>query len=298
MSAVPAEFARTTVELYGERGREWLKRLPDLLADCERRWSLTVLPPFDLSYNYVAPAVRADGTGVVLKVGVPNPELLTEIEALRLYDGQGMAQLLDADPERGILLLERLTPGTPLSTLEDDEQATSIIAAVMRQLWRPVPPEHPFPTVGKWAAGLKKLRPHFGGTTGPFPRELVERAEALFDELLASMGEPVLLHGDLHHYNILMAQRQPWLAIDPKGLVGEREYEVCALLGNPDRPLTASLLARRIDQLADELGFDRQRLLRWGVAHAVLSAWWVVEDHGSVPEDALAFAALLAGLMG
>ena len=99
--SIPDDFARTMVELHGETGVEWLNRLPSLIADCARRWSLTVLPPFEpLSYNYVAPAIRADGTDVVLKMGVPNPELLTEIKALRLYDGRGIVQLLDAD--RGV----------------------------------------------------------------------------------------------------------------------------------------------------------------------------------------------------
>ena len=98
---VPDYFARTVVELYGEVGVGWLSRLPSIIAACAQRWSLTVMPPFEnLSYNYVAPAIRADGTDVVLKVGVPNPELLTEIEALQLYDGQGIVQLLDADRDQ------------------------------------------------------------------------------------------------------------------------------------------------------------------------------------------------------
>jgi streptomycin 6-kinase len=299
VSAVPDRFARTIVEVFGDRGQEWLTRLPTLLAYCEQRWSLTIHPPFELSYNYVAPATRADGTEVVVKAGVPNDELLTEIEALRLYDGRGIVKLLDADPEQGILLLERLKPGRPLSTLEDDEQATSIAAQVMRQLWRPVPEGHSFPMVAEWADGLKRLRAHYGGATDPFPARLVEQAERLFEELLGSMGEPVLLHGDLHHENILTAERQPWLALDPKGIVGEREYEVGALLRNPDeRFFTRAIQARRVDQLADELTFDRQRVLGWGVAQAVLSAWWGVEDHGSVWEEALYCAEVLAGLMG
>ena len=92
----------------------------------------------------------ADGTEVVLKLGVPNPELTTEIAALRLYDGYGAARLLDADVEAGFLLLERLRPGTPLVEVADDAQATAIAAGVMRKLWRPVPPEHPFPDVRRW----------------------------------------------------------------------------------------------------------------------------------------------------
>jgi len=302
MNVVLNGFARTIVELYGTAGIEWLSRLPSIIADCEQRWLLTVRPPFEpLSYNYVAPAIRADGTDVVLKLGIPNPELLTEIEALRLFNGHGMVRLLDADPDQGVLLLERLKPGTPLSCLSDDGQATSIAAQVMRQLWRPAPSEHPFPTVAKWAVGLRRLREHFDGGCGPFPRALVEVAEAHFAELIGSMAEPVLLHGDLHHENILTAERQPWLALDPKGLVGEPAYEVGALLRNPIPQLLAEpqperVLARRVSQLAEELGFDRERLLGWGVAQAVLSAWWSFEDHGHGWEWGIACAELLTML--
>ncbi len=298
---IPDDFARTIVELYEAAGAQWLKQLPTLIADCERQWSLTVHPPFPhLSYNYVAPAVRADGVEVVLKVGFPNLELRAEIETLRLCDGHGMVQLLEADSEQGALLLERLKPGTTLSTLTNDEQATSIAAQVMRQLWRPVPPEHSFPSVAKWAAGLRRLRDHFGGATGPFPARLVEEAETLFVELMSSMAEPMLLHGDLHHENILAAERQPWLALDPKGMVGEPAYEVGALLRNPSQLLAAPqpghILARRVDQLAEELGFDRARLRGWGLAQAVLSAWWSIEDHGHGWEWGIACAELLSAL--
>ena len=301
MPAIPEDFARRMVEVYGAAGQAWLAGLPALLADCAGHWALQVGPPFPLSYNYVAPAVRADGTPVVLKVGFPGPELLAEIAALRLYDGHGIARLLDADPGRGALLLERLTPGTPLLELADDAAATAIAAGVMRELWRPVPPGHPFRSVADWAAGLAKLRPHFGGTTGPFPARLVEEAEALFAALLASQAPPVLLHGDLHHENILRATRRPWLALDPKGIVGEPAYEVGALLRNPLPQLLAwpqpgRVMARRVDQLAAELGFDRARVRGWGLAQAVLSAWWTVEDHGHGWEPALACAALLAAL--
>jgi streptomycin 6-kinase len=301
MNALAGDFARTVTDLHGQEGIEWLDRLPSLLAACARRWSLAILPPFEpLSYNYVAPAIRSDGAGVVLKVGFPHPELLTELAALRLYDGRGSVRLLDADPEQGILLLERLNPGTQLLALADDEQATSIAAQVMRQLWRPAPPDHPFPTVARWASGLQRLRQRFDGGVGPFPLVWVERAERLFDELLASMGEPVLLHGDLHHYNILAAERQPWLALDPKGVIGEPEYEVGALLRNPlhilSMPQPGRLLERRVAQLAAELGFDRQRLVAWAVAQAVLSAWWSFEGHGRGWERAIACAELLSAL--
>lgn len=302
MHDIPEAFARRMVEVHGAAGRAWLERLPALLDDCAGRWSLALMPPLvPLSYNYVTPATRGDGREVILKVGVPHPELRTEIAALRLYDGRGAVRLLEALPERGALLMERLRPGTELVDLEDDAEATAIAARVMEQLWRPVPADHAFPTVARWAAGLERLRRHFGGSTGPFPAALVERAEALFAALLPSMEAPVLLHGDLHHYNILAAERQPWLAIDPKGVVGEPAYEVGALLRNPmpqivDWPDAKRILAQRVDQLVDILGFDRERIAGWAVAQAVLSGWWSYEDHGHSWEPGFACAELLADL--
>jgi streptomycin 6-kinase len=187
----------------------------------------------------------------------------------------------------------------PLSSIMDDQRATSIAVQVMRQLWRPAPFEHSFPTVEKWAAGLKRLRQCFDGGTGPLPAHLVEEAERLFDELIGSMDEAALLHGDLHHDNILAAERQPWLVLDPKGLVGEPAYEVGALLRNQlpqdlKTPPVSRILRRRIDQFAEELGFDRQRLRAWGLAQAVLSAWWSIEDHAYGWEQAMACAELLS----
>jgi streptomycin 6-kinase len=308
---IPERFARSMIELHGDVGREWLDRLSGLIAAYERRWAIRVAPPFaNLSYNYVAPAVRDDGSRVILKVGVPHPELASEIAALRLYDGRGCARLLEADPEHGALLLERLMPGTPLLDLPDDDEATLIAARVMRALWRPAPPapeDAVFPTVARWAAGMQRLRAVYGGGTGPLPADMVERAEALFVALIPSMGAPLLLHGDLHHENVLKnslaTEREPWLVIDPKGLIGEAEYEVGALIRNPlpqllDWPDVMATLARRFDILAEALGFERERMIAWSYAQAVLSAWWTIEDHGYGWEPTIALAEHLTTLLG
>jgi streptomycin 6-kinase len=283
-----AEFRQRQVGLFEAEGAGWLNQLPRLIADIERRWSVQVQPSFpNLSYNYVAPARLADGTAVVLKAGFPRPELHCEIEALRFYDGQGMVRLLRAEPEQGIMLLERLQPGTPLIPLAlgDDEAATRRAARLMQQLWRPAPGGDIFPTVAEWGLGFERLRAEFNGRTGPFPAKLVDTAEQLFAGLLASADAPVLLHGDLHHENILQAKRRPWLAIDPKGVVGEPAYEVGALLRNPIPHIFEESpdnlrrrQARRLDILAEMLNIDRQRLWGWSLAQAVLSAWWSFED--------------------
>lgn len=302
MFAIPDDFSQAMVTLHGAEGVDWLNRLPEILATCEQQWSITIGAPFpNLSYHYVAQATRADGNLAVVKVCSPTGEFTQESEALRLFAGRGMAQLLEYSHDIEAMLLEALQPGTPLSSVEDDEAATSIAASVMRQFWRPVPPEHPFPTVADWGRGFSRLREHYEGGHGPFPPRLLEQAETLFAELSASMAEPVLLHGDLHHENILAAERQPWLAIDPKGLIGEPAYETGALLRNPlpallQRPQPARILARRVDQLAEELGLDRARVRGWGLAQAVLSAWWSVEDHGRIGSSTIICAELLASI--
>jgi streptomycin 6-kinase len=190
-------------------------------------------------------------------------------------------------------------PGLPLLDLADDAEATAIAATVMRQFWRPLPADHPFPTVADWGEGFTRLRETFGGTTGPFDQQLVEQAESLFADLLASSAAPVLLHGDLHHWNILSSQRDDWLAIDPKGVAGEPAYEVGALMRNPTPHIFSyeqpePLLRRRVDILEERLSFDSERLLGWSVAQAVLSAWWSYEDHGAGWEPMMAWAETLS----
>jgi streptomycin 6-kinase len=172
----------------------------------------------------------------------------------------------------------------------------------MAQYWRPVMEERPLLTVENWTSGLAKLRPYFNGGTGPLPEYLVDAAENLFAELIPSQGERVLLHGDLHHWNILSATRQPWLAIDPKGVIGEREYDTGAILRNPwgkhfDPQDLKRIQARRLDIFCEILGFERERILGWGVAQAVLSAWWSIEGNDGGGETAVAFADALYSLM-
>jgi streptomycin 6-kinase len=284
-----ASFIRNLHTAFGQDVTEaWLARLPSLIADLERRWELrveSVLP--DLSYNYVAYARRSDGRPAVLKVGLPNPELVSETEALRAYDGNGVARLLGSDPEQGALLIERIQPGTMLAELavNDDERATGIAAEVMRRLRRPLDEPHPFHPMSRWVRALTEVRQSYGGTAGPMPEKIVALAEKLCAELLASTTETVLLHGDLHHFNILRSGENGWVVIDPKGLAGDPAYEPAALLINPnlhhvDDAVLKSLTARRIRQLSEGLGLDRERVWAWGVVHAVLSACWDIDADG------------------
>ena len=299
---VDAAFAQRMVGVHGAAGAAWVAQLPALLAEYAARWSLTLLPPFTpLTYNYVAPVLRRDGQPAVLKAGVPGRELQRELAALRWFAGQGSVRVLAAAAAQGVFLLERLLPGTPLLSHPSDEQATAIAIAVMQRLWRPPPTTHPFPTVADLGAGWQRLRAHFGGGAGPLSERLVTQAERLFAELTATQAAPVLLHGDLHHGNILAAEREPWLAIDPQGVIGEPAYEVGAWLRNPYPQMAAwpavrAIQARRLAQFSAALGCDRQRVLGWGFVQAVLSAWWMIEDHEANWQPDLAMAEVLASL--
>jgi streptomycin 6-kinase len=134
MFNIPNDFVQNASAFHGEEGLAWLKRLPAILANCEQRWGLTFAQPFayqSYAYHYVAPATRSDGQAVVVKVHAPTNEFPQEAEALRLYDGHGIARLLDYDIGDRVLLLERLLPGATLLTVEDDEKATSYAAGVI-----------------------------------------------------------------------------------------------------------------------------------------------------------------------
>ncbi len=293
MTSLPDVFVRNVFGVYGEQdGRAWLDDLPRLLAEVAERWELTVGEPYGLSFNYVARAVRADGTPAVLKLTPPGGDLRFEVAALRHFDGSGAVRLLAEDPAGGAVLLERAEPGELLTELQrrDDEAATRVAAEVGRRLHRPA--SGPLRTVDDWArAAFGWLRAKYGSGTGPLPAALIDRAEADHAELWASSAPPVVLHGDLHHDNILTSRRG-WLAIDPHGVLGEPAYEAGPLLRNPVglglRPELAAVLDRRVPILAAAYGVDAERIRGWGRAHNAVSLIWDHEDADRVDLATLA----------
>jgi streptomycin 6-kinase len=278
------EFRNRIIGAYGEAGTQWLHNLHGTLEEISDKWSIRLLPPYQpLSYHYVAPATNADGEPVVLKAGVPNREFSNQIDALRHFDGERVVRLLAADHDAGVMLIERLTPGRPLLDLNDDERATSIFAEVLRGMRKALPGAHEFPLISDWAKGFQRLRDRYDGGTGPFPNSALERAEGMMADLMRTMSDPVVLHGDLHHWNIVSAEREPWLALDPQGVVGEQEYDVGAWLRNPFPQIMQiadprQLIARRVDQLVEELGFERSRVIGWAYSQNVLAAVWSLEE--------------------
>lgn len=303
MDKLPLEFIRRIQDTFGDNGDAWLEKFPQTLIGYAQNWNLDILPHIEhLSYNFVAPVRREDRGEAILKLGVPNHEITSEIAALRIYDGRGAARLLEADANGGAMLLEYVRPGVPLLEVSDDDKATEVAALTMQKLWRPISNIPGLISIEDWSMGFKRLRQHYQGGTGPFPKRLVEQAESLFPELIKSTEKTVLLHGDLHHWNILSARRQPWLAIDPKGILGDPAFEVAAWMKNPitilnDWPNLEKVLARRLDQFSEILGFERERLLKWSLAQTVLSAWWNVEGNEKSMEMDMRVSHVLSSLL-
>lgn len=296
------DFRKNIVSMYGDEGKRWLDFIPGIVAEYEKKWSFQSLHPYNLSYSYVAPVIAHDGSKAVLKIGFPgDKEFRQGALALKVFNGQGSVKLLNEDLEKGVILLEKLEPGENLLSLPSDEDRMHIAADVMKKLWRKTPDVDTFPHIADLGKGFVRHREKFGGTSGPLPQKLFDKAEKIFFELENSMSETVLLHGDLHQANILSSHRDGWLAIDPKGVLGERAYEIGSLLRNPKQLATNSdlpkILGSRIAILSEELKISKERIIGWGMSQAVLSAVWSVEDHRGGFEDAITFAKHLQEMM-
>ena len=270
---IPANLAETVVAWEGDGGRAWLARLPGLVGEVADRWDLDLAPPFEPGGNisWVAAARRrVDGADAVLKLQHPHPESAPEAAGLAAWDGAGSVRLLDHDPERCALLLERCRPGRPISADPDPLRAAREGAAIGARLHAvPVPPG--LPTLAAvqaaWADQLEaQLVDHPAADPG-----LARRALATMRRPLPGIPD-VLLHGDLNPTNVLAARREPWLAIDPKPMVGDAAFDGSRLVAQPDprsEPDPAATVARRLDAVAEGLGVDRDRLVDWCLVGAV-----------------------------
>ena len=223
----------------------------------------------------VAPAVTAGGADVVLKVQEPHRESEHEAAALELWDGDGAIRLVDSDPEEHALLLERCVPGTPLSAA-GAETALAVYIELLPRLWKPA--GAPFGTLAAeaawWADSLEEAWERFAK---PFERRLLDAALEALHDLPRTQGQHVLLHQDLHGDNVLAAQREPWLALDPKPLAGEREFGIAPIGRSRELGHSKRDVLQRFDRLTTELGLDRERARGWTIGQTI--AWSLDGEH-------------------
>lgn len=245
----------------------WLERLPAAIRELHDRWSLTADAPFEnveASCAWVAPVRRSDGGRAVLKLGMPHMEGAHEIDGLRFWDGDPAVRLLEADTDLNAMLLEACEPGTPLREVPEPDQDV-IITGLLRRLWRRPTSPHVFrPLASMLAYWAQETE---AGAAGWSDTGLVRAGLTLFSELSAPAPSDVLLATDLHAGNVLRAQREPWLMIDPKPFIGDRTYDATQHLFNCRARLIGAP-RETIARFADLLAIDGERLQLWMFARA------------------------------
>jgi len=230
--SIPSTFASGVIAERGDAGLLWLEALPDRIEDWCTRWSLIIDgPPWHGYLGLVLPVRRGDEL-CALKVTWVDDETKDEALALQLWDGRGAVKLLDAQPDEGVLLLERLDATCSLDKIEIDE-AVTIAGRLLRQLAIPAPPAPPALPLQRHYAQRQAatMYKHWEKLGRPFSQRLIDLAQEAAEELAPSVSN-LLVNQDLHYDNVLAGKREPWLVIDPKVIVGDVEFGVAPLLWN------------------------------------------------------------------
>lgn len=286
-------FHSNIISIYGEKGKAWLNELPELVTAASSKLDLCHLKEvINLSYNYVLSGFQGDNP-IILKLGLDHEALAREAFALRCFEGCGAVKVITED--KGMLLLERAVPGLSLRGVYDeaivqrnntiagsrrftrDDKALKIACKVMTKLHQVnIPTACNFPHIKDWLMALDK--------EWAIPDAYLKKARKLRDQLLNTTGPDVLLHGDLHHGNILQ-NGDDWVVIDPKGVIGEPAYEVAAFIRNPIPELMnhedrQNIIHNRITHFAKIMELPSQRILDWCFVQAVLTWAWALEDGG------------------
>lgn len=270
-------FEQTIINLYGKKGRQWLDHLPHLIAQTAGIYGLSNLQPTNnLSYNYVLSGFQGSQP-IILKLGLDIDGLKREAAALMAFSGFGVVQVFAGNA--GLLLLECAVPGVSLKSYfpENDDKAINMTANVIKRLHKaPIPCADAFPHIKDWLVALDK--------DWNIPVPFLQKASRLRDHLLETSVREVLLHGDLHHDNILQ-NGNDWVVIDPKGVIGEKAFEVAAFIRNPIPELlnhddALNIIHNRITRFAENLELPSQRIFDWCYVQAVLAWVWTLEDGG------------------
>lgn len=289
---ISSELRENIRIVHGERGLEWLSQLPVLLENvCQKRELKFISPLPGLSYNFVAEVRDSLNRSLILKIGPQTVNLKAEAAWLKSFP-ETCPQVSEFDQADNFILMEKVAPGTTLKYLVDqgkDDEATRIVAGCIRSLQSRKMLSHEYKSLEDLISDYKTLE----GVADSF---LLEKARTLHRELCQN-AEPQLLHGDLHHDNIL-ADHKGWKVIDPHGYVGDPISEMGVLMYNPvDRisgmtPLK-KLLERRFSILQEELGFDPQRMKAWAFCKTMISAAWFQEDSSEEARFQLGLAQLI-----
>lgn len=280
---VPDALVASYTRNGGEEERAWIARLPALVAEMLDRWELERDGGIASGEaSLVVPVCRADDTRAALRLQMPREETTAALIGLRAWNGDGIVRLLDHDPESSAMLLERLDLSRTLVSVEDDDVAMGALGAIMRRL-HSVPAPEGLRGLDEVARGMLASVPAAAANlTDPADRRLLHGWASAVTELVVEPGDR-MLHWDLHYDNVLAAEREPWLAIDPEPLVGDPGFDLWPALDTGWERLRATgdvqrLLRRRFDLLTEVLGLDRPRAAGWTLARLLQNTLWDIED--------------------
>jgi len=274
-----SSLEKNIINVYGKKGKQWLAGLPKLIVKMKIVHGLSDLRPVkNLSYNYVLSGFQGQQP-IILKLGPNIDGFKQEAEALKGFAGFGVVKVL-AEGE-GMLLLERAVSGVSLTSYfpEKDNDAIRIACKCLKRLHQAqITQDHVFPHIENWLIALDK---HW-----EIPENYLQKAKLLRNDLLNTSSGSILLHGDLHHDNMLQ-NGDDWIVIDPKGVIGEPAYEVAAFIRNPMPELlmhkdVSTIIDNRITQFAKILTLSKQRIIAWCYVQSVLAWAWTLEDNGDV----------------
>lgn len=276
MSRTVSNFENNIIDIYGKEGKEWLNSLPQLLESYTSKYQLSKLEPVsNMSFNYVAAGYQNDKS-IILKLGINSKAIAKEARCLALYSDHGSVSLIAADD--GAILMQRAVPGVTLKGHfpKNDNKAVHILCSKMKQLHSvTIPKQYNFYTLNELLNTLDNAV--------DIPSNILKKARHLRDQLLSTTSKIALLHGDLHHENILR-NHDDWLSIDPKGFIGDPIFDACAFISNPIPELLEEqdplqIINSRIDLCADLLNVSRQRVFDWHYVKSVLCWAWALEDN-------------------
>ena len=266
-------FETNIINIHGNLGKKWLEDLPRAIRHVGNKYKLSSLTPLkNLTYNYVLSGFQ-NIQPIILKLGING--LKQEAMALKAFSGFGaIAVLAESDT---MLLLKWVIPGNTLKSYfpSRDDDAVSIVCDIIKTLHTaPLPKSNIFPHIKDWLIVLDKK--------WNVPIHHLQKAREIRNNLLTTLSKPVLLHGDLHHDNILR-NGEKFVIIDPKGVIGEVAYEIASFIRNPVVELLASenatnIINNRIKNFAAILKLPHQRIVDWCFVQTVLAWIWTVED--------------------
>ncbi|MGK5543913.1 APH(6)-I family aminoglycoside O-phosphotransferase [Streptomyces sp. URMC 127] len=280
---VPPPLAASYARSFGEAGRAWIAALPALTAELLGQWELRRDgEPGAGEASLVLPVLRRDGTRAVLKLQMPREETTAALTGLRAWNGEGIVRLLDHDPQSSAMLLERLDSSRTLASVEDDDVATGILAGLLSRLVS-VPAPRGLRSLGDIAAGMLEQVPRaVTALAQESDRQRLRGWASAVSELAGEPGDR-MLHWDLHYGNVLAAEREPWLAIDPEPLAGDPGFDLWPALDSRWEDVVAKgdparVVRRRFDLLTEALGLDRARATGWTLGRLLQNALWDIED--------------------